>query len=246
MILDRENPRPLRRLERRRIGLKDHPLLSWWTLEQVEEAPSPTDARIFDWVKQQVASGLKPLVMVDSVSAFLDGQNENDAAVVRVFMDGLRKLIALSASVICIHHTGKSESSKDYRGSSDFKANLDQGFLVVNFSADPGKLDRVTLKPFKSRYGLSGEIVYHYAGGKFARDTSEFAGARTVADRLISLLRMNPGVGTREFSDLAAKVGLGRNCGQNFLNDGVLEGSIHREQGAGRLWRHWLKETPKK
>jgi Bifunctional DNA primase/polymerase, N-terminal/AAA domain len=244
LILDRENPRPLRRLERRRIGLKDHPLLSWWTLEQIEEAPSPTDPRIIDWVKQQVVSGTKPLVMVDSVSAFLDGQNENDAAVIRVFMDGLRKLVALGASVICIHHTGKSESSKDYRGSSDFKANLDQGFLVLNFSADAGKLDRQTLKPFKSRYGLSGEIVYHYAGGKFVRDTSEFAGTRTVTDSLISLLKANPGVGTRRFFELASKAGLGRNSGQNFLNDGLVEGSIRREQGARREWRHWLKETP--
>jgi hypothetical protein len=183
---------------------------------------------------------LRPLIVVDSLIAFLEG-DENDAAAMRRFMNGLRWLADTGATVVPIHHDGKSETARDYRGSSDIKAAVDQAFHVSNLGSD-GKLDRLSLRCFKSRYGFSGSLMYFYAGGKFVRDDRDDAPARSVADQLAELLRQNPGIKTREFEDAAGKKGLGRNRARDFISNGVLSRVIRREDAGRNQYRHYLTE----
>jgi hypothetical protein len=234
LILDRENPRSIAADRMDRIGLSDSPLLRWYG-GWLGSVPGPESLMVRKWVE---SCELRPVIVIDSLIAFLEG-DENDAAAMRRFMNGLRWLADAGATVVPIHHDGKSETARDYRGSSDIKAAVDQAFHVSNIGAE-GKLDRLNLRCFKSRYGFSGSLVYFYASGKFVRDDRDDAPARSAADQLTELLRANPGIRTKQFEDAALKKGLGRNRARDFIADGVLSGVIRREDTGRNQFRHYL------
>lgn len=223
LILDRESPRPVALDRMRRIGLSDGSLLRWaggW----LDNVPDLATAGVTEWVRRCTPA---PLIIVDSLVAFIDG-DENDASEMRRFMHQARRLADVGATVIVIHHDGKSDSARDFRGSSDFKAAVDQAFHVSNVG-DGMRLDRIRLRCFKSRYGLTGDLVYLYAGGQLIRDQSRVAPERTAADVLRKLLRLNPGIPIAEFEKRAVAEGIARSKARDFVKDGVLEGSIDRE-----------------
>jgi hypothetical protein len=51
----------------------------------------------------------------------------------------------LGASPLILHHDGKSESARDYRGSSDFAPAIDIGFRVSNYG-ETGPPDKPVLR----------------------------------------------------------------------------------------------------
>ncbi len=234
LILDRENPRSVVQDRMRRLNLADSPLLRWAGGWNGDDAPGPEAAVVISWVR---TCPVKPIVIVDSLAAFLGG-DENSATDMRRFMHFCRRLADLGACVVIIHHDGKADTAKDFRGSSDFKSAIDQAFHATNVSADL-RLDRIRLRCFKSRFGLCSEIIYRHADGRVTRDERTHAPERTVTDQLTALLRLNPGVTTKRFEDLAAKQNLGRNRARDFLGNGVLAGSICRES-SGNKYRHHL------
>jgi hypothetical protein len=234
LVLDRENPASVVADRLMRLGITEGPNFHIWG-GWLDEAPQPGSPIVIQWVQKQEP---KPLVIVDSLSAF-HGGDQNDAGEMRIFMNQLRKLADLGATVLVIHHDGKADTARDYRGSSDWKAALDVGFHVSNSSED-GRLDVLRLRCYKSRFGFSGELVYRYAGGKFLRDNDGHAASRTAAEQLTSLLRTNPGVGQADFEALAAKSGLGRNRARTFLNDGLRAGTVRIEPGARNAKRYFL------
>lgn len=233
LFLDRENPVTviIDRLDR--LGFADCPRLRFWGGWLPEEAPLPDSPVVIEWVK---SCEPRPLVVVDSLVAFHSG-DENDASVCRGFMHRCRRLADLGATIVIIHHDGKSETAKDYRGSSDFKAAIDLGFHVTNFGTD-GRLDKLVLRPFKQRIQVGAELTYEYAQGRFLR--VEAAEARqTASEQLMALLRLNPGVTQRKFEELATARNLGRNRARTFLNNGLLSKSI-RPETVGRGGRRYF------
>ena len=234
LFLDRENPLCVIADRLDRLGFPDSPRLRFWGGWCDQEAPLPDAPAVIEWVK---TCGSSPLIIVDSLSAF-HGGDQNSAGEMRTFMDRCRQIANLGATVVIIHHDGKSETAKDYRGSSDFKAAIDCGFHVTNFGND-GLLDKMVMRPFKMRMGSCGELVYFYADGRFV--CGDAAEAReTVGTQLTALLRQNPGIAVKQFEDLAADSGLGRNRARSFLSDGVLSGAIKRSVGSRNLMRHYL------
>ena len=237
LFLDRENPLSVIADRLDRLRFTDGPRLRFWGGWCDQEAPLPDSPAVIEWVK---SCDPRPLVIVDSLAAF-HGGDQNSAGEMRTFMHRCRRLADLGGTVVVVHHDGKAETAKDYRGSSDFKAAIDCGFHVANFGVD-GELGTLVLRPFKMRIGSCGEISYSYAGGQFLRgDASEVT--ETAAEQLMDLLRLNPGVTARKFDELANGRGLGRNRARAFLADGVLAGSITRETGSNNVKRHFLVEV---
>jgi hypothetical protein len=237
LILDRENPRSAVAERNERIGLKDGPRYRHWGGWLDQEAPQPDAPVIVDWVK---LCNTGPLVVVDSLTAF-HGGDQNDAGETRAFMHRCRRLADLGATVVVIHHDGKAETAKIYRGSTDFKAAIDAGFHVANFG-DGGQLDKLVLRCFKSRFGFAGELAYHYAGGRFIR-SDETEARQTVSEQLTVILRLNPGVTAKRFEDLAAARQLGRNRARAFLANGVTAKAVHFEPAAKGGKRYFLAGT---
>jgi hypothetical protein len=159
----------------------------------------------------------------------------------RAFMNRSRRLADMGATVVVLHHDGKSETAKDFRGSSDFKASLDQAFHVTNVSSDM-RLDRVKLRAFKSRYGFCGEVIYRYADGLFTRDERAHAPAMAVGEQLTELLRQHPGISGTNFEALATRRGIARQRARDFLDEGSLAGSINRTRGTCNTKKYELAE----
>ena len=197
LLLDRDrNPRERIRDRFQRLGMDDHPLLRVWDSQQKMEAPQPDSPIIIEWATRVgKETGLPPLVICDSVVSFFEGdEDENSSTDMRAFFNRCRALTRLGACAVPIHHTGKNG---EIRGSSDFKGAGDQGFIVTNWNPDGGRLlCRLTLKVHKSRYGLTDDIAYNYAGGKMIRDLDRHAPIKTVTAQLTALLRDHPGAAT--------------------------------------------------
>jgi hypothetical protein len=236
LFLDRENPLSfiIDRLDR--VGFGDCSRLRFWGGWLETSPPLPDAPVVLEWVR---SCDPKPLIVVDSLSAFHDG-DQNDASEMRRFMQRCRRLTDLGATVVIIHHDGKGETSRDFRGSSDFKAALDLGFHVSNFGAT-GTLDRLVLRPWKTRIQC-GEVVYEYANGRFIR-TGEAEARQTVTDQLHAILRLNPGITGSKFEALVAERGLGRNRGRQYLQEGVLSGAIRRKTGAKNMKTYSVAES---
>lgn len=240
LFLDRENPLSAIRNRTNRLAMNDGPHYRWWGGWLETEAPQPDTPIILDWVK---TCEPKPLVIVDSLSGFHAG-DQNDATEMRGFLHRCRRLADRGATVIVIHHDGKADTAKDFRGSSDFKAAVDIAFHVGNFGEN-GLLDRVTLRCYKSRFGFGGSLTYAYADGRFVRRDAPEA-TQGVTEQLTSLLRTNPGIQASRFEELANQRGLGRNRARSFLDDGVLSRTIRCESGPKNTRRYFLAGTEDK
>jgi hypothetical protein len=146
-----------------------------------------------------------------------------------------RQLTAMGATPVLLHHVGKSETSKDYRGSSDYKASIDIGYKLTNLG-DGARLSTLELKPFKQRFSVAPVLHLRYADGVFSIDQ---AGARkSPVERLCDLLKENPGITKADFEALASERGLGRNRGRDFLADGVKAGTVRVELGTNNRQLH--------
>ncbi len=240
LILDRDkNPRDRIRDRLERLGITtDGDLLRVWDCEQVEDPPQPDHPLIADWVSRMVAeTGKAPLVIVDSlVSFFTADEDENSAVDMRALFDRCRAITKLGATVIAIHHTNRNGEA---RGSSDFKPASDQAFLVRNYDREGGRLlDVITISFEKSRWGLSGTIRYHYAGGQMLR-AQDHEPVKAVTEQLLALLIANPGVLTQPFEAMASERGLGRNRARAFLRSGAQNGTIRIESEGHKFHHFW-------
>ncbi len=238
LILDRENPAGVVVERFERLGICDGPNFRYWGGWLGSEAAQPDAPVVLEWVRACIP---RPLIIVDSFVAFLEG-NENDSVVVRAALNRCRRLADEGATVLPIHHLGKGDGSQDYRGSSDFKAGIDAGFVVSNSGAK-GRLGTLRLRCFKSRYGFAGELTYQYVEGKFTRLEASVPPAQVKAEGFIELLRQNPNVTGSRFEELAAKCGLGRNQGRDWLAASVVNGTIARVRMGRNGWRHRLPAT---
>ena len=226
LILDRENPRQGLLATFERLRIEEHAGFRVWGGWQAEDAPAPDSGIVATWALLQ---NPKPLIIMDSLVAFFDGGDENDAGAARAFLHRQRKLASLGVTFLDIHHIGKSETAKFYRGSSDLKAAIDLGIKIENHSDTPGRLDRLECKAFKDRLGVFQEATFQFAEGGF-QDHMHGRGLSTT-DRLTDLLKANPGVNKSTFREMAKNQGLRRNRAETFLDSFSRHGSIQTTTG---------------
>lgn len=219
LYLDRENPLSVIQERRARLGIEDGQFFRVWGGWLPEEPPAPGSPMVVEWVKQ---CHPKPTIFVDSLAAFMrDAENEAEAA--RRFMDQLRMLANLGCCIVILHHSGKGESTKEYRGSSDLKASIDVGYVLTR-SGSSDRLDLLKLRTFKARLDVLPELAFRYADGAF--HPGHGGTIVTVQDRLVNLLLANPGLTISQFEGVAMKAGIARNRIRQFVEDGMTSGSI--------------------
>jgi archaellum biogenesis ATPase FlaH len=187
LILDRENTLPVAQERLTPLHIQDGGNFKLWGSWNSEEAPQPAAAVVMEWVQR---CDPKPLVIIDSMIAFLNGDG-NDATAVRAFMQQMRDLSSLGAAVVVLHHTGKAETAKDYRGSSDIKASIDVGLTLMNLGER--RLERIRLRTFKERFAIDANLILDYDDGQFSIDDRPDAVNRSITEQLTELLRANPG-----------------------------------------------------
>jgi hypothetical protein len=232
LIMDRENPHPIVVERMDRLGADDSQMFRYWGNWCDSEAPLPSSPLIKAWIGQ---SEPKPLIIIDSFIAFFEG-DENSATEVRAFFNGLRGLVAMGATIIVLHHSGKGENTKEYRGSSDFKGSVDVGYVLTNLG-DSSRLSTLRLKAFKQRLAVMPEMILHYhEGGGFEMDSR--GPSVPISEIMRQLLVENPGVTAAEFERLTTEKGMAVKRARGFLSSGIESGAIRQEKGSRNAKLH--------
>ena len=237
LMLDGENPlvAVVDRHTRLRIETGDH--FRVWGQWTGEDPPSVGGAVVMEWV---ACSEPKPLVIVDSLSAFHPG-DENSSTETGRYLAQYRQLTALGASVILLHNTGKSETSKEYRGASTIKDKVDIAYKVTDLG-DGSRLSLLELRAFKQRFSVTSRLIIRYEDGRFMADQCETF--KTVTEQLADLLRANPGVTVNEFEKLAVERKLGRTRARDFLAQNEIVRSTSEPKSCG-WWQVGLRSMLK-
>jgi hypothetical protein len=236
LYLDRENALAVVGERLKRIHVQDGENLRFFGPWCLDEPPGPSDPFLLEMVEAAV---VKPLIIADSLVAFNRG-DENDASAMRAELKQWLRLAQKGCCVVLLHHTGKAESAKHFRGSSDIKAVIDCGFLVTN-EGGGGRLGTLRVSAYKSRFATDSNFTLRYANGVFEADGKP---ARTVNDVLADLLRTNPAIITGEFLKLAERNDVAKGKAQAFLRQVVREGRVDVEEGARNAkYYTWVEET---
>ncbi len=231
LYLDRENGISVVQERFRRLNIMDGDNFHYWA-DNGTEVPIPDDPRILRWVKSSAA---RKVIFVDSLIAFFDGK-ENDPGDIRAFMNKLRKLANLGVAVVILHHTGKSENTKEYRGSSDIKAAIDVGFTLTNKGR--GRLTHLDLTAFKCRFTVAEAVSFIYEDGKFVLK----ADASTVESTLFEIVRSHPAITKSELEHLAEQEKIPRKTVREFVEKAVSEGRITIDHGPRNSMRMSIVE----
>jgi RecA-family ATPase len=124
LIVDRENGPRVYRERFNRMHIRENEYTHIWGPWCEPQPLGPETKEIKAFAEEE-----HPLIIFDSLVAFHEG-SEQDAGETRDCMNGFRNLASLGATVLVIHHVGKGENTKEYRGSSDIKASVDVAYLL--------------------------------------------------------------------------------------------------------------------
>ena len=223
VYFDGENPLYVVKRNLTDLGITSTDQLRIWGGWNDEEPPRPDDARIIRYAAENC-----PLLIWDSLVEFArcDEQSSNE---VRAFMRLFRQLAHAGATVIVLHHTGKSSTSKTYRGSTDIKASVDMAYLVSG-RARHGKLHRLEMTPFKSRIAPGEAITMQFAEGEgfhaVAVPKEAFDKPKVDASEIVrAIVRENPQSNATQIKALAKERGIGKR-----LVDEILFGAEFEEE----------------
>jgi predicted ATP-dependent serine protease len=159
LYLDGENPLYVVKNRLAKLGIAETPDLKIWGGWAADPAPGPDYPLIVDFAKQD-----RPLLIWDSLVQFHTG-DEQSSTQTRAFMKLFRQLADHGATVIVLHHTGKSDSAQDYRGSSDIAAAVDMAYKVKSPKQDT-ELDTLELTTFKSRFAKPPRMGLQFIEGR--------------------------------------------------------------------------------
>jgi hypothetical protein len=233
LYLDGENPLAVVKRNLADLGIAETPDLQVWAGWNVETPPGPDDPRIISFARES-----KPLLIWDSLVEFA-GCDEQSANEVRAFMRKFRHLTNQGATVIVLHHTGKSSGSKQYRGSSDIKASVDMAYVVTG-TTRYGKLYRLTMDPFKSRIapGQKRAMQFHEGRGFTAIDLPNQPAKPDPAEIVRRVVLENPRNNGTRIKELAKALGVGKTKVEEILGNG----EFYWEHGKGAEKLYWVEQ----
>lgn len=222
LLLDRENSDSEIKQRIQVMAGGDVPGLRVWGNWLSEGPPDLSDPRLLKWAKQ-----CGPVIIVDSLIDFLDGdeQSSNDIA---KFFKPVHRLKNAGATVVVIHHSSDKTNAETYRGSSGIKAEADV-FATLTAEPDTGLL---TWTQIKNRGGkkISLTIRPDFSTGEFEQTDSPAAEEkRNEVSAIQELIESQPGISQNQIKESAR---LGFSTVKKILT-----------ANNGRLWR---KESGKR
>ncbi|HKE24958.1 MAG TPA: AAA family ATPase [Bryobacteraceae bacterium] len=231
LYCDRENPAAVVKQHLHDLDIQETDWLVFWGNWCPQEADGPESASLLEFARQH-----KPVFIFDPAIAFNRGdeQSSNDT---RAFMNHCRRLASAGATVILLHHVGKSEKSKDYRGSSDYKAAVDMAYLLEKLGDAGGPLAELRLVPFKNRFTGGETLLLSFRDGRF-RSGERRETASEIVERLV---RDHQGDSLRNLVALARSEGLSKHQAEEQFSRGVKDARFEVRQ-AGRGHGYFLRD----
>lgn len=205
VLLDRENPLAVAQSRLERFSMERAEGLRWvgtwldWHIDIGGE-------------ELMEAARAGALIAVDSLSAHYDGDSENDSVQIRAWFQRLRRLASAGAAVVVVHHSGKGDAGKNYRGSSDVLASVDAAYLLeADGEGEP--MQSLKLSCFKLRAAEEPKTIHLKLGGSYFEVTADPSADRQ-RGRLQGLAdaigRQLAGLTAREVDAMAGGLGMSR------------------------------------
>jgi hypothetical protein len=223
IYLDGENPLPIAKRNLDGLSIAEIEAFRIWGGWCEAGVPGPADSELIKYAGMH-----KPLFIWDSLIEFHEG-DEQSAKETRAFMKKFRALANAGATVLVLHHTGKSDGSQEYRGSSDIEAGVDMAYLVKGTSRG-GTLDRLTMHNFKSRFAPGRDFGMQFQAGRGFEAVEVPQGIqKPSADSVVrKIIAEHPGMNGDSIKELAKTAGVGRNAADRVLK------SLPYRKGKGR------------
>ena len=230
LYVDGENPVGVVRERLERLGIAETDLLTVWGGWNDPAPFGPAALSVIEWARKH-----QGLIVYDSLIQFHTG-SEQDSSETRRYLANYRTLANAGASVLLLHHTGKGENSKQYRGSTDIKAAVDQAFCLKAVGDGEGGPSLLRLEAFKARIAEVEPLRLDFSNGvfKLANHVS-----RTNREVLEDLIERNPERSGREITALATAAGVAKNRCEALLIEGARDGWLIPVPGPrnSRLYR---------
>jgi KaiC/GvpD/RAD55 family RecA-like ATPase len=221
LYLDRENPLSLVKQHLHDLHIERTSDLIVWGGWCEHPADGPGSVSLLEFARAE-----KPVLIFDSLIAFHPG-DEQDASETRRYLQRFRDLAAAGATIIVLHHIGKADSAKEYRGSTDIKASVDVAWLLRKEGDPAGLLTELRLIPFKNRIGTCGAIPVSFRDGHFLTEQRAESN-REVFERIV---RTNPNSTGAEILNLGMAAGLAKHRIEQLKLDGVQQGWLQIRSG---------------
>jgi hypothetical protein len=221
LYLDGENPLYTVKQRLLDLGIQETGDLTIWGGWNLSPPQGPQSRLLIDFAREH-----RPLIIFDSLIEFHPG-SEQSSTETRAFMKHFRALANLGATIVVLHHSGKAETAKIYRGSSDIKAAVDTAYQLESTDKECNRLARLSLRCFKGRLmpGQNFELEFRAKEGFVACEVS--APTMTVEEIITEILQENPGSNQTEI----VRLGRGRGCGKGQLEQCLRTG--HWQKAAG-------------
>lgn len=232
LYVDRENPVAVIKKRLGQLGIKEDASLRIWGTWLSEPPPDPEDRRIRDLASKG------GLIVFDSLVAFHPG-NENDASETRKFMNAFRQLASLGGTVVLLHHSGKSETAKQYRGSSDVKASVDAAYLIRR-SDTSGEIDRLDLEPFKGRISPGVGLSLSFRDGLGFTSCGKWSRNQECVEDAVACIEKDPGITKTKLEKRLTEMGHGRNETRDTLSRPSKKWIVR--EGSRRSSTYWPAE----
>ena len=158
------------------------------------------------------------LFIFDTLSGAHSAKEENSSSEMAPILGQFRDLANKGASILLLHHRGKSELSK-YRGSSAIAGGIDVGCALLK-----GEDGLLTLEVFKTRGGADFKVTFRpdYERGEFElADSEPRTGQRDDTKAVLEAIAVEPGITQAQ---LVERLGRNRNstCGLLKAHQGEL------------------------
>ena len=216
--LDGENPLYLVKQRLLDLGISETPYLTAWGGWNTSPPAGPASRAVMDFAGEH-----RPLIIYDSLIEFHPG-SEQSSSETRSFMRNFRALANMGATVLVLHHTGKADTAKQYRGSSDIKAAVDTAYLLERADEDAPELGKLTLRCFKSRLALARNFSMEFRRGLgfVAAET------RSVREIINEVLREHPSSNQTQITTVC----VARGCSKSQVEAALKNGNFDVRKGA--------------
>ena len=187
LYVDGENPLYVVKQRLFDLGIQETKDLIIWGGWALAPPPNPNSPLVVEFARQS-----KGLIIYDSLIEFHTG-SEQSSTETRAFMRQFRVLANLGATVVVLHHTGKADTAKQYRGSSDIKAVVDTAYLLDKDSDEPEQLRKLSLTCFKGRLMPGRSFTFELHKGQGFVPCGPAPAKRTLLDVVTEVVRLGPG-----------------------------------------------------
>lgn len=219
---DGENPLCVAKQRLLDLGISETPNLTVWGGWNLSPPVGPENPLVIEFARRH-----KGLIIYDSLIEFHPG-SEQSSTETRAFMRHFRRLANLGSTPVVLHHTGKAETSKLYRGSSDIKAAVDTAYLLVRTTQQPEGLGQLSMSCFKARLAPGQNFGMEFKKGHGFIPCEAAKRTRTTMEIISEILEAVPNRNQRDI----VRLGKAQGCTRRQIEDCLKTGPWRRTPGA--------------